>query len=38
MLFLLCSAMIVAMTAATGILLHAEAITPKPEKVPVHWH
>jgi hypothetical protein len=38
MLFLLCAAMIVAMTAATGILLHAESAAPKPEKVRVYWH
>jgi hypothetical protein len=38
MLFLLCAAMIVAMTAATGIMLHAESMKPKPEKVRVYWH
>jgi hypothetical protein len=37
MLFLLCAAMIVSMTAATGIMLHAESMKPKPEKVRVYW-
>jgi type III secretory pathway component EscU len=37
MLFLLCAAMIVAMTAATGIMLHAESIKPKAQKVRVYW-
>ena len=38
MLFLLCTAMIISMTAATAIMLHAEASQPKPEKAPIHWH
>ena len=38
MLFLLCTAMIISMTAATAIMLHAEAAQAKAEKAPVHWH
>jgi type III secretory pathway component EscU len=38
MLFLLCAAMIVGMTTATGIMLHAESMKPKAEKVRVYWN
>ena len=37
MLFLLCVAMIVGMSAATAIMLHAESSKPKPEKIRVYW-
>ncbi len=37
MLFLLCTAMIIAMTAATAIMLHAESSKPKVEKVRLYW-
>jgi hypothetical protein len=38
MLFLLCTAMIISMTAATAIMLHAESSKPKAEKARVYWH
>ncbi len=37
MLFLLCTAMIISMTAATAIMLHAESSKPKVEKARVYW-
>ncbi len=37
MLFLLCAAMIISMTAATAIMLHAETVKPKVEKARVYW-
>jgi hypothetical protein len=37
MLFLLCTAMIISMTAATAIMLHAESTKTKSEKIPVYW-
>ena len=37
MLFLLCTAMIISMTAATAIMLHAESTKPKIEKARVYW-
>jgi hypothetical protein len=37
MLFLLCAAMIISMTAATAIMIHAEATAPKVEKARVYW-
>jgi hypothetical protein len=38
MLFLLCIAMIISMTAATAIMLHAESSKPKAEKARIYWH
>jgi hypothetical protein len=37
MLFLLCAAMIISMTAATAVMLHAESVKLKAEKIPAHW-
>lgn len=37
MLFLLCTAMILGLSAATAIALHNEASAPKPEKARVYW-
>ena len=37
MLFLLCAAMILGLSAATAIALHAEASAPQVEAVRVYW-
>lgn len=38
MLFLLCTAMIISMTVATAIMLHAESTKLKSEKARAYWH